>query len=228
MTVRARPGQGERVAELLLQVAEGLRGAPGCELYVIGRAPDDPDSINAYEVWSSQEQLEAALTAAGDDDGGPRPEEVLELLDGPPQRTDVQPLGGVGLDAPAAGWTHANLADFEDMAARFGHGEVGEARFPAEQVGATETGFSHHRLRPGMRQAFGHRHDRAEEVYVVLAGTGRMKIDDEIVDLRAHAVVRIGPRHVRAFEAGPEGLELLAVGARRKGDGAIVPGWWAD
>ena len=227
MRVRAKPGRGREVAELLLRAAHGLRRAPGCELYVIGRAPEDPDEVSAYEVWSSQEALEAALHAAGEDEDGPRPEEVLALLEGRPERVDVEPVGGVGIDPPPDGYTLRNLADVEDLAARFGYGEAGEARFPADEMGARDTGFSLQTLRPGRRQAFGHRHVRAEEVYVVLSGGGRVKVDDEVLELRARDVLRIGPRHTRAFEAGPDGLELLAVGARRPGDGEIVPGWWA-
>lgn len=228
MRIKAKPGRGEQVAELQLQVADGLRGAPGCELYVIGCAPDDPDTVNAYEVWSSQEQLDAALQGAGETTDGPRPEDVLELLDGTPERIDVRPLGGVGLDAAPDGYTVRNLGEIDDVAARFGHGETGEARFPSDELGAEETGFSHHTLRPGKRQSFGHRHVRAEEVYVVLSGSGRVKIDDEILELRARDVVRVGPRHVRAFEAAEEGLELLALGARRRGDAEVLAGWWAD
>lgn len=224
MRIKAKPGRGEQVAALLLRVADGLRGAPGCELYVIGRAPDDPDTVSAYEVWSSQAELDAALRAAGE--SGPRPDEVLALLEGAPERVDVRPLGGVGLGAPPAGYAVRNLADVEDMAARFGYGETGEARFPADDLGAEETGFSHQTLRPGRRQVFGHRHRRAEEVYVVLSGGGRVAIDDEVIELRPRDVVRVGPRHTRAFEAGEDGLELLALGARRRGDGEMVPGWW--
>lgn len=228
MTIRAKPGRGEQVAEMLLQVADGLKASPGCELYVIGLASDDPDTVTAYEVWSSQEQLDAALAGAAGKEDGPRPEDVMALVDGPPQRTEVRPLGGVGLDDAAPGYTKANLDDVEDSAARFGFGEIGEARFPTDEVGATQTGFSHHTLRPGRRQAFGHRHERAEEVYVVLSGSGRVRIDDEIVALRPRDVLRIGPRHVRAFEAGDEGLEVLALGARRRGDGDMLHGWWTD
>jgi mannose-6-phosphate isomerase-like protein (cupin superfamily) len=228
MTCRARPGQGARLAELLLAVAGALRDAPGCELYVVGHDAADRDVISVYEAWTSQEQLDAALAGAGEDAGGPRPEEVTALLDGAPQRTDVTPLGGVGLDAPPDGYTKGNLDEFPDVAAGAGFGEIGEARFPTDAVGAAETGFSLHTLRPGRRQAFGHRHARAEELYVVLSGSGRVKIDDDLVELTARDVVRIGPRQIRALEAGEDGLEVLAVGPRRRGDGAMVPGWWTD
>lgn len=227
MTITAKPGEGERAAALLLRVADGLRSAPGCELYVIGTSPEDPDTITAYEVWSSQEQLDAALAAAAENEDGPKPEDVLALLEGRPRRTDVRPLGGVGLDAAEAGYTLRNLDEFPDFAERFGYGDSGEARFPTDEIGASQVGFSLQSLRPGKRQAFGHRHERAEELYVVLAGSGRAKIDDEIVELSTRDVLRIGPAHARAFEAGDDGIELLVVSARRKGDSEVLMGWWS-
>jgi len=88
--------------------------------------------------------------------------------------------------------------------------------------------LSHHRLRADTRQPFGHRHERAEEVYVVIAGSGRVKLDDEIAELRPLDAVRVAPAVTRAFEAGPDGLELLAFGPRHDGDGELFPGWWSE
>jgi mannose-6-phosphate isomerase-like protein (cupin superfamily) len=79
-----------------------------------------------------------------------------------------------------------------------------------------------------MRQPFGHRHDKAEEVYVVIAGSGRVKLDDEIVDIAGRDAVRVAPGVMRAFEAGSDGMELLAFGAHHDGDGEVVQGWWSD
>jgi mannose-6-phosphate isomerase-like protein (cupin superfamily) len=79
-----------------------------------------------------------------------------------------------------------------------------------------------------MRQGFAHRHDEAEEVYVVISGSGRAKLDDEIVELAARDALRVSPGVTRQLEAGPEGLELIAFGPRHDGDGEIVPGWWSD
>jgi mannose-6-phosphate isomerase-like protein (cupin superfamily) len=87
---------------------------------------------------------------------------------------------------------------------------------------------SHQRLKPGKRQAFAHKHDQAEEVYVVLKGSGRVKLDDEILDIDTLDAIRVSPGVIRQFEAGPDGIELLAVGPRRDGDGETLPGWWAD
>lgn len=224
----ARPGSGDELAQLLLAVAEQLRGTVGCDQYVISRGSEDPDVICVDERWSSAEDLERASAGLRDD---PQVAAVLALLDPdrPVARIDLVPLGGVG-DLPPArdGITHLNLLDLPDKAAGFGLGHVGEARFVTADLGLERTGVSLHHVRPGARQAFGHRHGEAEELYVVLSGGGRARVDDELVDLAPHDALRVGPRTVRAFEAGPEGLELLAVGPRRPGDGEMLHGWWND
>jgi mannose-6-phosphate isomerase-like protein (cupin superfamily) len=125
-------------------------------------------------------------------------------------------------------YTHKNLADVEDAATGFGIGDVQEARFAHGALDCEQVGFSHHRVKAGKRQAFGHKHEGAEEVYVVIAGSGRVKLDDDVVDLARLDAVRVAPEVMRQFEAGPNGLELLAFGERRKGDGEIVNGWWSD
>jgi mannose-6-phosphate isomerase-like protein (cupin superfamily) len=101
-------------------------------------------------------------------------------------------------------------------------------RFPSDDLDAEHTGLSHQRLRPGKRQMFAHRHRHAEEVYVVLSGTGRVRIEDEIVDVGPMDAIRVGPQQTRAFEAGADGLEYLAFGRRARGDAEIVPDWWTD
>jgi mannose-6-phosphate isomerase-like protein (cupin superfamily) len=125
-------------------------------------------------------------------------------------------------------YTIKKLTDVEDSAVKFGLDAVGEARFAKDELDAVETGVSYLLLKPGKRQLFGHRHDSAEEVYVVLSGSGRMKLGEEIVDISALDAIRVAPRVTRALEAGPDGLEVLAVGTRRDGDGEIVQGWWSD
>jgi mannose-6-phosphate isomerase-like protein (cupin superfamily) len=121
-----------------------------------------------------------------------------------------------------------NLTDVEDSASRVGLTEIQEARFANDDLEVEQTGLSYHRLKPDRRQAFGHRHEKAEEVYVVLSGSGRVKLDDEVVELRALDAVRVAPPVCRAFEAGPEGLELLVFGPRHAGDGELLPDWWKD
>jgi quinol monooxygenase YgiN/mannose-6-phosphate isomerase-like protein (cupin superfamily) len=223
----ARPGQGDALAERMLGVAEGLRGIAGCELYAINRASDEPDAVWVTEVWRSQEELDASLET--DEAKASIPEVMALVQEDGFERIDVTPLGGVGLeDAPAPGYTVRNLADAEDQAAKYGYGEMGESRFVSDDLDAERTGVSHQILRPGRRQMFAHRHHRAEEVYVVLSGSGRVRIEDDIVELRPLDAIRIGPDQTRALEAGPDGLEFLVFGARARGDAEIVRDWWTD
>ena len=125
-------------------------------------------------------------------------------------------------------FTLKNLAEVDDSAPRFGYAEVQEARFAKDELDAEQTGVSYQRVKPGKRQAFAHRHERAEEVYVVLGGSGQAKLEDQIVELRALDAIRVAPGVTRAFQAGADGLELLAFGPRHDGDGDVLPGWWSD
>jgi len=125
-------------------------------------------------------------------------------------------------------YTHRNLESVEDMAAKHGFSEIGEVRFATGDLDAEQTGFSHHRLKPNARQGFGHKHDEAEEVYVVIAGSGTVKLDDEVVELTRFDAVRVAPEVTRAFEGGDDGMEFIAFGRRVEGDGEILPGWWSD
>ena len=114
------------------------------------------------------------------------------------------------------------------MASKFGFGELGEARFATSDLAAERTGVSLLRLRPEARQAFGHQHDEAEEIYVVLSESGRVKLDDGVAEISELDAIRVAPMVIRSFEARPEGLQLLAFGTRHEGDGALVHGWWTD
>lgn len=125
-------------------------------------------------------------------------------------------------------YTLKNLRQVEDSAKKYGYSETQEARFAHGDLDAEATGLSYHVLRPDKRQAFAHRHDQAEEVYVVLAGSGRVKLEDEILELEAMDALRVAPTVTRAFEAGPEGLELLAFGPHHDGDGEMVQDFWPD
>ena len=125
-------------------------------------------------------------------------------------------------------YTLKKLTDVEDSAPKFGYGDTQEARFAQGDLDAEHTGVSHHRLKAGRRQGFAHRHENAEEIYVVLAGSGRVKLDDDIVELGPLDAIRVAPSVIRRFEAGPEGLELLAVGPHHDGDGEVLPHWWSD
>lgn len=125
-------------------------------------------------------------------------------------------------------FTIAKLTDAEDLAAKFGYSDHQEARFPNEDLATEQTGLCHLRVKPNVRQPFAHHHNRAEEVYVVLAGSGRVKLDNEVADVAPLDAIRVSPAVTRAFEAGPEGLELLAFGPRHPGDAEMVPGWWTE
>lgn len=124
--------------------------------------------------------------------------------------------------------TLKNLNDVKDSAPGFGHGDVQEARFANDDLETEQTGISFLRVKPGCRQAFAHRHDDAEEVYVVTRGSGRIKLDDEIIEISELDALRISPGVVRQLEAGENGLEYIAVGARHEGDGELLPDWWSD
>jgi uncharacterized cupin superfamily protein len=123
-------------------------------------------------------------------------------------------------------WTKTNLSEVEDSAAAHGLSESQEARFPRERLGAEQTGFNYLTVKPGRREAFAHRHRTAEEIYVVLAGSGRVKLDDDLVDLAPLDAVRVAPGTTRSFEAGPDGLQVLVFGPRVEGDGELVDGFW--
>jgi mannose-6-phosphate isomerase-like protein (cupin superfamily) len=124
-----------------------------------------------------------------------------------------------------ADYTQMNLKDVENQAEKFGL-EGLDTRFPHEQLGA---GVSYQKYDPGTRIPFGHKHEEAEEVYVVVAGSGRMKLDDDIVDLSQWDLVRVPPPVTRAVEAGPDGMELLVLNAaQHTSDTAPIPGWWSD
>lgn len=129
-------------------------------------------------------------------------------------------------DQATKGFTIVNLDDVEDMAAKSGFGEMGEARFARGALGAVGIGLSLQRLRPGKRQGFGHSHHVDEEVYVVLEGSGRVAVDAEVRDIGRLDAIRVAPGSTRAFEAGPDGLEVLAMGSHHAGDPEMVPGWW--
>lgn len=127
-----------------------------------------------------------------------------------------------------APYTVKRLTDVKDSAAEFGVGDAMEVRFAKDDLDAERTGVSHHRIKPTKRQPFGHQHEEAEEIYVVLSGSGRLKLDDDLIEVEPLDAVRVAPGVTRAWEAGPGGLEVLALGARHDGDGEIFPGWWSD
>jgi quercetin dioxygenase-like cupin family protein len=105
-----------------------------------------------------------------------------------------------------------------------------DARFARSHIDSEHLGVSYFRYEPGFHSESGHSHREQEEAYVVIAGSGRVRLDDEVCVLRRWDVVRVAPQVVRGFEAGPEGLEVIAIGSDRPegGDGTLVQDWWTD
>lgn len=127
-----------------------------------------------------------------------------------------------------ADYAIVNLLEIDDSVA--GRVEGLEGRFGRSSLGSRDLGVSHWRYAPRTRNPGGHTHREQEEAYVVVAGSGRVRLNDEIRDVRQWDVVRVAPDVVRSFEAGPEGLELIAVGGPKPegGDGVRSESAWPD
>jgi mannose-6-phosphate isomerase-like protein (cupin superfamily) len=127
-----------------------------------------------------------------------------------------------------ADYTKINFADIEDSAS--GRGFDIEARLARKQIQSEHLGVSQFSYGSGVRPSYGHRHREQEEVYVITGGGGRVRLDDEIMDVKRGDVIRVAPQVVRAFEAGPSGLEMIAIGSDRPedGDGEMVHDFWTD
>ena len=127
-----------------------------------------------------------------------------------------------------ADYTIVNLLELEDSVG--GRVEGLEARFGRKQLGSRDLGVTHYRFAPNTRHPVSHSHREQEEAFLVLAGSGRARLDDEIRDIRQWDVVRVGPPVVRAFESGPDGLDLLAIGGPKPegGDGVQTDSPWPD
>jgi mannose-6-phosphate isomerase-like protein (cupin superfamily) len=123
--------------------------------------------------------------------------------------------------------------DLEDLGPNFDGDPCLEFRAATKALELEHSSVSFQRVPPGYRFPYGHTHMTQEEVYVVVRGGGRMKVDDEIVALREWDAVRVPAGSWRGYEAGPEGLELLVIGAPNLGENprGDVEGrrdWWAD
>ena len=125
-------------------------------------------------------------------------------------------------------WAIVNLLDVDDSAA--GRVDGLEARMGRNELGSRDLGVSLFRYAPGLRSPVSHTHREQEEAYVVVSGSGRIRLGDEIRDLRQWDVVRVAPQVVRAFEAGPDGLDVVAVGGPKPegGDGELNDSPWPD
>jgi mannose-6-phosphate isomerase-like protein (cupin superfamily) len=128
-----------------------------------------------------------------------------------------------------AGYTRVNLKDdVEDMAPKFGLAPGLESRFARVPLELRNAGLSYFKMAPGFRVPFGHVHSEQEEAYLVISGSARIKLDDEIVEARQWDVVRVAPGVWRGMEGGSEGAEIVAFGApnTENKDSEMVQGWW--
>jgi quercetin dioxygenase-like cupin family protein len=117
-----------------------------------------------------------------------------------------------------------NLMDAENLAKDDGR----EMRFTRKYLDSSELGVSYEAFPPNFSSSDGHSHEVQEEAYVVIEGSGRVKLDDEVVELKKWDVVRVAPAVDRGFEAGPDGLILIAVGGSKPegGDGVLAKDRW--
>jgi quercetin dioxygenase-like cupin family protein len=122
-----------------------------------------------------------------------------------------------------------NLLEVDDSNA---DGATGvQARFARKHLDSRDLGVSLFRYAANLRNPIGHSHREQEEAYVVVAGFGRLLLDEEVIEVRQWDVVRVAPEVVRAFEAGPEGLDVIAIGGPKPegGDGVrATANWPAD
>jgi quercetin dioxygenase-like cupin family protein len=125
-------------------------------------------------------------------------------------------------------YAKVNLLEVEDSVGERVPGL--EGRFGRKHLASRDLGISHFRYEANLRSPMAHSHREQEEAYVVVAGSGRVLLDDEVHELRLWDVVRVAPEVVRAFEAGPEGLDIIAVGGPKpaEGDGVRASATWPD
>ena len=129
-----------------------------------------------------------------------------------------------------AAYTVQNLKEVEDQAPNFGLSPHLEARMARVPLELENFGVSYQRIEPNFRVPFGHKHKNQEEVYVLVSGNARIKIEDEVRELRQWDAVRLHRDTVRGFEAGDQGAEFLAIGAPNTGpgDAEVIDDWWSD
>jgi mannose-6-phosphate isomerase-like protein (cupin superfamily) len=129
-----------------------------------------------------------------------------------------------------AGYTKVNLKEVQDQGPNVGLPPEVELRMARVPLECENSGVSYLKVGPGWRMPYGHAHKRQEEIYILINGSARVKLDDDILELTPWTAVRIAPTTVRAMEGGPEGAELIAIGAPNTGpgDGINTPGWWSD
>jgi mannose-6-phosphate isomerase-like protein (cupin superfamily) len=125
--------------------------------------------------------------------------------------------------------TKINLRDVDNSALKFHMPSEMEARFARKPIEGETLGLSLFTLEPNFRIPFGHKHKDQEEVYVIVRGSARVKVDDEVVELGEWDAIRFGKDTMRNMEAGPEGCEYLAFGAGDDPmDAEMAPDWWTN
>jgi len=129
-----------------------------------------------------------------------------------------------------AGYTIQNVKEVEDQAPNFGLAPHLEARMARVPLELENFGVSYQRIELNFRVPFGHKHKNQEELYVVVSGSMRAKVDDQVVELKQWDALRVHKDTMRGFEGGPEGAELIAIGAPNTGpgDAEMEQGWWSD
>ena len=126
-------------------------------------------------------------------------------------------------------YTKLNFADVKDLAPDYGMSDMGEARFARGALGAERIGLSKYKINAGHRLGFGHRHENSEEAYLVLSGSGRFRVDEDVFDVGPLDVVYCSPTAMRGWQAGPDGMELLAFGAHNEGENTEMDReFWTD
>lgn len=128
------------------------------------------------------------------------------------------------------GYTIVNLREVEDQAPQFGYAPNLEARFVRLPLGLENSGISYFRLSPNFRIPCGHKHRQQEEIYVLVSGSARMKLDDEVVELEPRDAIRVRAETMRGFEVGSEGAKYIAFDApnTENRDAEPTPNWWTD
>jgi quercetin dioxygenase-like cupin family protein len=192
--------------------------------------------------------MQRALTFLSGSSAPFAPRRLKELVDQflDPLGFDLCPLGRVAKRPSGARraemnsriaavpFTLRNLKeDLEDLGSNFDGAPDLEFRLASKALELEQCGLGYQRIPPGYRFPYGHTHKEQEEIYVVVRGSGRMKLDDEIVELKEWDVVRVPPGTWRGYEGGPEGLQILVFGAPNLGENPRddVEGqrdWWAD
>jgi quinol monooxygenase YgiN/mannose-6-phosphate isomerase-like protein (cupin superfamily) len=225
VTFHSRSADVDQLADRLLQAAALASEAPGCELWLVERDLGERPTLRVSEMWASRAQCDAALDLPGVAENAAA---IMELLDGPPEIVEGQPLGGARMIRGLKGATAFPILEAPDLSedagllGRYGLSGVAEARYVRDQLGAVQTGLTHYRLGPNRRQGWAHRHGVAEEIYVALSGSGHIHVDGAQFELRTLVAVRVAPGSARELEAGEEGLEVLAFGMHSPGDGKLV------